>query len=143
MKNQLGSTFVSKNPKSRQGNSGMKQQSLSSSFSCAWHGVRTAIAQRNMRIHMVMAVLVLAAAFAFHLHVGQIVMLVLAIGMVIMAEIFNTAIEVLVDLVTSEYHPLAMVAKNAAAGAVLVAAVTAVVIGILVFYSSLLALLAK
>ncbi|MHB1125787.1 MAG: diacylglycerol kinase family protein [Bacillota bacterium] len=119
----------------------MKQQSLSKSLSCAWQGIRMTITtQRNMRIHLVVSILVLAAALALHLKAGEIIILLLTIGMVIISEIINTAAEWMVDLVTSEYHPLAELAKNAAAGAVLVSVVIAVIVGVLVFYHPLIVL---
>ena len=64
-------------------------------------------------------------------------MLFFAIALVLLAEMFNTAIEVGIDLVTKEYHPLAAIAKNVAAGAVLIAAINAVVVGYLIFFPRL------
>ena len=60
-------------------------------------------------------------------------LLLLTVGAVGVAEVFNTAVETVVDMITPEYHPLAAVAKDVAAGAVLLAAAMAVVIGVLLF----------
>ncbi|MNC74367.1 Undecaprenol kinase [compost metagenome] len=74
------------------------------------------------------------AALFFDLPLRDIALLLLVIGFVFSAELFNTAIEAVVDLVTPEWHSLAKMAKDAAAGAVLIAACFAVLIGIVLFY---------
>ncbi|GIP51694.1 hypothetical protein J42TS3_07290 [Paenibacillus vini] len=78
--------------------------------------------------------MILAALF-FRLPVRDLALLLLVISVVITAELLNTAIEAAVDLATPEWHRLAKIAKDAAAGAVLVAAAFAVLIGILLFYN--------
>ncbi|MNI51818.1 Undecaprenol kinase [compost metagenome] len=90
--------------------------------------------QRNMRVHTVAAVLVILAALFFDLPARDIALLLLVIAFVISAELINTAVEAVVDLVTPEWHQLAKMAKDAAAGAVFIAAGFAVLIGILLFY---------
>ncbi|MFD1177790.1 diacylglycerol kinase family protein [Paenibacillus puldeungensis] len=94
--------------------------------------------QRNLRVHGAAAVLVTAAALFFRLPPRDIALLMLVIALVISLELVNTAIEATVDLVTPEWHKLAKMAKDAAAGAVLVAAVFAVIIGLLLFYEPVL-----
>jgi diacylglycerol kinase (ATP) len=89
--------------------------------------------QRHLRIHFIVAVLVLVAGFVWRLPRTELLILVGAISLVILAELFNTALETVVDLVTTDYHPLARVAKDVAAGAVLVAAVNAALIGVVLF----------
>lgn len=91
--------------------------------------------QRNLRFHTLAAVIVMLAALFFGLPLRDIALLLLVIAVVISAELFNSAIEAVVDLVTPEWHHLAKVAKDAAAGAVLVAAGFSVLIGILLFYT--------
>jgi len=86
--------------------------------------------QRHLRIHFVVAVLVLGAGFVYRLNRAELLLLVGAISFVILAELLNTALETVVDLVTTDYHPLARVAKDVAAGAVLVAAVNAALFGL-------------
>jgi diacylglycerol kinase (ATP) len=94
--------------------------------------------QRNLRVHLLMAVLVLLVAVAFNLDRIEIALVVLCIGIVICCELINTAIESTIDLVTQEYHPLAKIAKNVAAAAVLVAGGAAASVGFFVFYERLI-----
>ncbi len=94
------------------------------------HGFRS---QRHMRFHFCVAVLALLAGVAFQLDRAELLVLVFAISLVIITEMFNTAIESVVDLVTTTYHPLAKFAKDVAAGAVLIAALNACVVGLLLF----------
>lgn len=95
-----------------------------------WHAVRT---QRNARVHLTIA----AAAIALGLWLGiapvEWAMVFVAITGVFVAEMFNTVAEACVDLATQEFHPLARVAKDVAAGAVLANAILSVVIGLFVF----------
>jgi undecaprenol kinase/diacylglycerol kinase (ATP) len=78
-------------------------------------------------------VLVIAFGFVYELTTFEWCWITLAIGLVIVTEILNTAIEHLTDLVSPEFHPLAQKTKDAAAGAVLIASIIAVIIGLLVF----------
>lgn len=96
--------------------------------------------QRNMRVHFAAALLVLGLAFYLNLDSRDLLFLVFAITLVIMAEMFNTAIEAAVDLAVSEFHPLARIAKNVAAGAVLVAALNALAVAYLILFPRLQAL---
>ncbi|WP_138493264.1 diacylglycerol kinase family protein [Paenibacillus pinistramenti] len=97
-----------------------------------WYAVRT---QRNMKAHLAVAIAVTAGAAFFRLPVLSWVLLLLTISSVIALELVNTALETVVDLVTDDWHPLAKIAKDTAAGAVLVAASFAVLIGMILFYS--------
>ena len=85
------------------------------------------------RIHLVATAGVIGAGFFFRIDSGEWIAVVLAIGMVIAAECFNSAIETLADAVHPERHPLVGRAKDIAAGGVLMAAIAAVVIGFIVF----------
>lgn len=87
--------------------------------------------QKHMRFHFVTMVLVLLAALLFDLDKRDILILMFVISLVLIAEMFNTAIEAVVDMVVQSYHPLAKFAKDAAAGAVLIATVTAVLMGVM------------
>lgn len=98
------------------------------------HAVR---AEVNMRVHAFVALLVLMAALVLGVSRAETIALVLAIGFVMAAELINTSIEATVDLVTEKYHPLAQIAKDAAAGAVLIAAVTSVFVGSVIFFPRL------
>lgn len=107
----------------------------SSSFRYALEGIATSFrTQRHVRFHCVAAVVVIAAAMALSLPVRDVALLLLVIALVISLELVNTAIEAVVDLAAPEWHRLGKIAKDAAAGAVLVAAFFAVAIGILIFY---------
>ena len=96
------------------------------------HAVRT---ERHMSFHLAASVFVIAAGFLFSISKMEWLVLLITITLVIGAELINTAIEYAVDLATEEIHPLAKAAKDIAAGAVLVTAVFAVIIGIIIFYS--------
>jgi diacylglycerol kinase len=87
-----------------------------------------------MRIHVAIAVVVIGASVALRPSRTAEVAIVLAVALVLGLELVNTAIEALVDLVSPEHHPLARAAKDAAAGAVLVGAAGALVVGVLVFW---------
>jgi diacylglycerol kinase (ATP) len=113
----------------------MKVRKLIDSFNYAINGIIHAVrTQRNMRIHMIAALLVLTACFFYDLSKFEIVLLTITITMVIVAEMFNTAIECAIDLTANYYHPLAKVAKNTAAGAVLITAINAVIVGYIIFW---------
>jgi len=87
-----------------------------------------------MRIHFAAAVAILVAALFFKLSKVEVLVLFITISLVLIAELINTAIETIVDLITQEYHPLARRAKHLAAGAVLVAALNALIVGYLLFF---------
>jgi diacylglycerol kinase (ATP) len=89
--------------------------------------------QRHLRIHFVLAALVLVAGVVWQLSRAELLVLMVTVSLVLLAELLNTALEAVVDLVTPDYHPLARVAKDVAAGAVLVASVNAVIVGVLLF----------
>ena len=93
--------------------------------------------ERNMKIHLVAAILVLIACFFFDISRVEFLILVITITMVMSAEVVNTAIEAVVDMSTNYYHPLAKIAKNAAAGAVLITAINAVIVGYVIFWDKL------
>jgi diacylglycerol kinase (ATP) len=92
--------------------------------------------QKHMRFHIFAVVLVLITGLLCHFSTNQMVALILGMGGVLVAEMMNTAIETAVDLVTQTYHPLAKLAKDIAAGAVLVMATTAGLVGFILFFGS-------
>lgn len=101
-------------------------------LNCAIEGILWAVkTQRHMLFHLVAAILVLLAALVLQLTLQEFALLALAVTLVLFAELVNTAIEVVVDLVSPDYHPLAQRAKDIAAGAVLLASVAAIVLGYL------------
>jgi len=108
----------------------MKPSNWLESVNCAIEGVLWAAkTQRHMRYHFVAAIIVLLAALLLNISSLEFILVVTACTFVLFAEMINTAIEVLVDLVSPDYHPLARQVKDVAAGAVLVAAAGAVILG--------------
>ena len=87
----------------------------------------------NAWIHLAILACVTMAGFFFHITTTDWMLLVLAAGLVLTAEAINTAIEIDIDLTSPDYHPFARDTKDVAAGAVLIAAVTAAIIGFLIF----------
>lgn len=104
-------------------------RSLGFALSGIAHAIRT---QRHIRIHLTAAILVCVISAILALSRMEWAILLLTIAVVIAAEMINTAIELAVDLTSPNLHPLAKAAKDVAAGAVLVAALMAVIIGLLV-----------
>jgi diacylglycerol kinase (ATP) len=111
-----------------------RRPSLLESFNFAFEGIIHVLrTQRNMRIHFGIAFVVLVAAVAVGVDRLELVALLLAIAFVLIAEMVNTAIEAGIDVSTTAFDPLAKLAKDIAAGAVLIATVNAVAVGYLVF----------
>ncbi len=112
--------------------------SIFESFNFAFEGIIHVLrTQRNMRIHFLVAVGVLVAALATGVTRLELIALLLAIAFVMIAEMINTAIEGAVDVSTTSFDPNAKLAKDIAAGAVLIATVNAVAVGYLVFSEQL------
>jgi len=105
-------------------------QSFNFAFEGIIHVLRT---QRNMRIHFLIATAVLIAALVVGVGRLELVVLLMAISFVLIAEMINSALEAGIDVATTSFDPLAKLAKDIAAGAVLIATVNAVVVGYLVF----------
>jgi diacylglycerol kinase len=110
-------------------------ESFRYAFAGLWHTLR---GQRNARIHLSIAIMVIIVGIALNLNGSEWAIIGLTIGFVFVAELFNTVIEAIIDLVTEEYHPLAKQAKDVAAAAVLAAAMTAVAVGLLILGPPLL-----
>jgi diacylglycerol kinase (ATP) len=104
------------------------------SFGYAFRGLRYLLAtQHNARMHLVATILVIAAAFYFGLAAAEWILLLIVVGMVWAAEAINTALELLIDLVSPQKHPLAGRAKDVAAAAVLITAIIAALVGVILF----------
>jgi diacylglycerol kinase (ATP) len=115
-------------------NARRRAPSILESFNFAFEGIIHVLrTQRNMRIHFAIAAAVLIAALALGVDKGELIALMLAISFVLIAEMINTALEAGIDVATTSFDPLAKLAKDIAAGAVLIATVNAVAIGYLVF----------
>jgi diacylglycerol kinase (ATP) len=112
-----------------------RADSFRHAFAGSWYALRT---QRNAWIHAFFTAAVLVVGFWVRLQPTEWALLVLAMGLVWTTEFLNTAIEAIADLASPEYHPLAKVGKDVSAGAVLAAAITSVIIGLLVLTPHLL-----
>jgi diacylglycerol kinase len=104
-------------------------ESFRFAFTGLWYALRT---QRNTRVHLAIAAVVVVLGLCLNLSYVQWAVLTLTIGFVLVSEMLNTVAETLVDLVSPGYHPLAKVVKDVTAGAVLLTAIISVVVGLLV-----------
>lgn len=115
-------------------------QRLIKSFGYAFSGAGYAFGtQLNFKIHCIALLCVLALGWYLNISAQEWLWIVGVSGMVIVAELFNTAIEVLVDLVSPNYHEKAKIVKDVAAAAVLIAAFVAVIVGLIIFFPKLTA----
>lgn len=115
---------------------GIKREiaSLVKSFSYAVKGIAYSIInERNMRIHLCMVVLVTLFSYYYGLSIEKYIPLLICMGLVISGEMVNTAIETLTNLESPSYNQLARIAKDVAAGAVLISAIISVVVGVFTF----------
>ena len=111
-----------------------KKDPLHRSFGYAFQGIFTCVRkERNMKIHCVAAVLVVIAGVILKISAIEWCICMVLFGLVMALAHVNTAVEAVVDMVTEEYHPLAKVAKDTAAGAVLIAAIMAAIAGCIIF----------
>jgi len=110
------------------------------SFKYAINGIVDLFANTpNAKIHLVVSLIVVICSFYFDITRGEWIAIIFCIGLVLAAESLNTSIEYLTDLVTKDYHELAKKTKDAAAGAVLICALTASIIGCYIFFPYVLA----
>ena len=108
--------------------------SIIESFNFAIEGIIHVLrTQRNMRIHFVISIGVLVAALVFDVSRLELIALLIAIVFVLIAEMLNTAVEAAVDVASTSFDPMAKLAKDIGAGAVLIAAINAIAVGYLVF----------
>lgn len=115
---------------------------LRKSFGYAFKGIDDVIKHEpNMKIHVVVAILVVIMAFILKVSIIEWIILVLLIGAVLAAETINTTIENLVDMYTKEYNEKAKVVKDTAAGTVLILAITSAIIGLIIFIPKIIYLL--
>lgn len=111
------------------------KKSILNAFGVAFKGIKYCVVnERNIKIHIVAGLLVLILGWYLGVSSLEWGILILTITLVISLEMVNTAIETVVDMLTTKYHPLAKVAKDVAAGAVLVAALGSLVIGAVIFF---------
>ncbi len=115
---------------------------LVKSFTYAFDGLKYAFKyEQNILVHTLATILVIIAGIFFKISLTEWLVLALIIGLVIATELINTSIEATIDLVTKDVHPLAKVAKDTAAAAVLVFGLTAIVIGCIIFLPKILVLI--
>ena len=104
------------------------------SFTYAWKGIGSFICkEHNAWIHLVITIAVIICGFMFHITSIEWIAIILCIGLVLAAEAFNTAIERLVNLVSPGQNKTAGDVKDIAAGAVLITAITAAIVGLFIF----------
>jgi len=114
------------------------------SLNQAWRGLlHTWRTQAHIKFHFGAGISVLGFAWWWEVSNFEWLILIIAIGCVIGAEVLNTAIEIVVDMVQPSFHPLAGMAKDVAAGAVLVTTIQAIAIGMIVFFPRLFRLASK
>lgn len=115
---------------------------LKKSFGYAFKGIDDVISNEpNMKIHVSVAILVVIMAFLLKISMIEWIILVLLIGLVLAVEVINTTIENLVDMYTKDYNERAKVVKDTAAGTVLILAITAVIIGLMIFIPKIILVL--
>lgn len=110
-------------------------KSFGYAFEGIWAGIKK---ERNMKIHCLAMVCVMAAGAFFHISRLEWCLCFVLFGLILSLELVNTSLEAVVDLVTEERRPLAKLAKDTAAGAVLIAAVMAAGVGVFIFVPRLL-----
>ena len=113
---------------------GIDQKRLANSFKYAWQGIKQAYkGEQNLRIHTFIAILVIVFGFFLRISYAEWLLCLLLIGLVLMAEFINTAIEYVVDLASPNVHPLAKAAKDTASAGVLMMAIISAIIGLVIF----------
>jgi diacylglycerol kinase (ATP) len=113
----------------------MKNGKLLNSFNNAINGIiHTARSERNMKIHLFAAAVVLFLSMFYNLTRVEFLIICITIAIVIICELFNTAIEIIIDTLTGVYHPKAKVVKDTAAGAVFISAALSVMVGYFIFF---------
>lgn len=122
----------------------MNSRNFHESLRYAFNGLKYCIStQRNMKIHMIFAAAALLAGMLLRISRLELAVVIISISMVLACEIINTAVEKAVDTATQKYDPLAKIAKDVAAGAVLAAAAGSVIVGCLIFGRYLLNIVLK
>ena len=116
-------------------------KSLGNSFKYAFQGIWSSFkSERNMKIHVFMMILVILCGLLLNINLGEWITCLILFALVIGAELFNTAIEAVVDMISLEKSPQAKLAKDISAGAVLVFAMASALIGLLIFVPKILEL---
>ena len=118
---------------------GIDHKRLVNSFKYAWQGILQSYkGEQNLKIHTFIAILVIVFGFFLRISYTEWLVCFILIGLVLMAEFFNTAIEYVVDLASPEVHPLAKAAKDTASAGVLMMAFISAIIGLIIFIPKLI-----
>lgn len=118
-----------------------ERKKIINSFKYAFEGIKSSLrTERNIKIHFSMMVLVIVAGILLDISTYEWMICIILFGMVIGGELVNTAIEEVTDLVTTEINPKAKLAKDIAAGAVLIMAITSAIIGLIIFIPKIILL---
>ena len=113
---------------------------LRNSFKYAGYGIRQSYkGEQNLKIHTFIAILVIVFGFFLEISYYEWLVCLILIGLVLMAEFFNTAIEYVVDLASPKVHPLAKAAKDTASAGVLMMAIISATIGLIIFVPKIIA----
>lgn len=116
-----------------------KQQTFLHSFRVALNGIRLFLLnERNGRIQLILAVIVIVASFLMKLSAREWILILICIMLVIITEMVNSAIEKICDLISESFHPSIKVIKDISAGAVLFAVIFSVIIGVIIFLPKLI-----
>ena len=110
-------------------------EALKNSLSGLFYAIKE---QKNLKIQLIMAFLVIIFSIVIKINKIEMMFICIAICFVIFAEVVNTAIEKTVDLVTEEYNEKAKIAKDIAAGAVIISSINAIIVGIIVFLEKII-----
>lgn len=117
----------------------LDKKRLTNSFKYAFEGILQAyVGEQNLKIHTVIAILVIIFGFILKISYTEWLVCLVLIGLVLMAEFFNTSIEYLVDLTSPEIHPLAKATKDTASAGVLMMAIISAIIGLIIFVPKLI-----
>lgn len=115
--------------------------SLLDAFLCACHGIQDTAKERNFRIEFCFMVLCIVLGFAFGISILEWLIVIVCFGLVLGGECFNTSLEAIVDLASPDYHELARIAKDAAAGAVMLFSIASFIVGAIIFLPRILIVL--
>jgi len=119
----------------------VETKKLTNSFKYAFEGIKSSFdTERNMKIHVIIMLLVILAGVVLKISVIEWIICIILFGVVIAGELFNTAIETVVDLAMPNKNNKAKLAKDVSAGAVLILAITSAVIGIIIFVPKIIVL---
>ena len=113
-------------------------EAFKNATSGVYYSIKT---QKNIKIQLLIAIIVIILGFVFKLNIIEWLFIVFSIMFVIATEVTNTAIETTVNMYTKEYNELAKIAKDVAAGAVLIAAINSVIVGGIIFFNKIITLL--